>query len=315
MDDATTAGNGIERNRRIAGKLAFAADLLAAQGADPFRVAAYRRAAEEVRGLDRDLGEIDKAGGRAALDAIPNVGPSIARAIAELIHTGRWGFIDHLRGAADPEKLFRTVPGIGPSLARRLHETLHLDTLEALEEAAHDGRLEQVPGLGGRRAAAIRGSLAEMLARVRRPAAARGTGPGPSGTSASDEPEVALLLDVDREYREKGAAGSLPQIAPKRFNRAGEAWLPILHTRRGPWHLTALYSNTARAHALDRVRDWVILYFHLDGRPEEQRTVVTETHGPLTGRRVVRGREAECRRHYGVDASSPSSDEPVFDLT
>jgi hypothetical protein len=57
-------------------------------------------------------------------------------------------------------------------------------------------------------------------------------------------------------------------------------------------------SNTARAHQLGRVRDWVVLYFHDDDHVERQRTVVTESRGPLAGRRVVRGREAECRRHY-----------------
>jgi putative hydrolase len=86
----------------------------------------------------------------------------------------------------------------------------------------------------------------------------------------------------------------LPKIAPRRFNPSGEAWLPILHTERGEWHFTALFSNTARAHELGRNRDWVVIYFHEDSGPEGQRTVVTETRGPAAGQRVVRGREAEC---------------------
>jgi hypothetical protein len=67
-----------------------------------------------------------------------------------------------------------------------------------------------------------------------------------------------------------------------------------LHTSRDGWHLTALYSNTARAHELARTRDWVVIYFHQDDHVEGQRTVVTETHGAQRGLRVVRGREAEC---------------------
>jgi len=47
-----------------------------------------------------------------------------------------------------------------------------------------------------------------------------------------------------------------------------------------------------------------VIYFSRDGGPEHQRTVVTETHGPLESRRVVRGREADCRRHY-LDVASP----------
>ena len=275
------------RNAQIADKLYQAADILAAQGAGPYRIAAYRRAADSICALDADLGTIAAKGGREALEAVPGVGAAIASAIAEMLTTGRWAFLDHLKGTADPETLFRAVPGVGPALARRVCETLHLDTLEGLEAAAHDGRLEQVPGFGHRRATMVRAVLANMLARVRRNPLARG-----------DEPEIQSLLDVDREYRQRAAAGELIKIAPKRFNPKGEAWLPLLHTVRGAWHFTALYSNTARAHQLGRISDWVVVYFHKDGEPEGQRTVVTEIRGEAAGRRIVRGREAECRQYY-----------------
>jgi len=42
-----------------------------------------------------------------------------------------------------------------------------------------------------------------------------------------DAPSVQVLLDVDREYREKARAGSLPGIAPRRLNPEGRAWLPV----------------------------------------------------------------------------------------
>ena len=119
-------------------------------------------------------------------------------------------------------------------------------------------------------------------------------GPRSAVGGTLEEPDVGLLLDVDREYRERAAAGTLPKIAPRRFNPAHDAWLPILHTRRGDWQFTALFSNTARAHELGRTRDWVVLYFDGDRHAERQRTVVTELRGPLAGRRVVRGREPEC---------------------
>jgi hypothetical protein len=105
------------------------------------------------------------------------------------------------------------------------------------------------------------------------------------------------LLDVDREYREKASRGELFKIAPKRFNPSGEAWLPVLHTRRGPRRYTALFSNTALAHELGKTHDWVVLYFG-ERREERQATVVTETQGDLAGLRVVRGREQETRECY-----------------
>ncbi|OOY41366.1 hypothetical protein BOV91_11865 [Solemya velum gill symbiont] len=104
-----------------------------------------------------------------------------------------------------------------------------------------------------------------------------------------------MLLDVDREYREKSSAGELPTIAPRRFNPNGEAWLPILHTERNDWHFTALFSNTARAHELGHTHDWVVIYHYNDHQEEGQHTVVTETHGAMIGQRVVRGLEIECR--------------------
>jgi DNA polymerase (family 10) len=277
-----------DENQQVAAQMREAATLLQAQGANPFRVGAYRKAADSLARLERPLREIFDAGGRAGLEALPNVGAGIAGAIAEMLITGTWSQLARLRGTAEPEKLFLIVPGIGPGLAHAIHEALHADTLEALEAAAHDGRLEGVPGVGPRRAAAIRGALSSMLGR-RIERAARAPGDG--------APAVETLLQVDREYRHAAAAGKLRTIAPKRFNPEGAAWLPVLHTQRGAWHFTALYSNTARAHELGRTRDWVVIYFYDDHHVEGQHTVVTETRGPLAGQRVVRGREAEYRVH------------------
>lgn len=280
-------------NQLVADRLREAADLLEQQAANPFRVRAYREAAQTVAALGQGLAEIYERDGIEGLDALPGVGPRIAAAIVEMLRTGRWSQLDRLRGSLDAERLFRAIPGLGPALARRVHEALHVDTLEALEVAAHDGRLAAVPGIGPRRAAGLRAALAAMLGRTRlRP------------REAAEEPPVAVLLDVDRQYRDAAAASRLPRIAPRRFNPEGRAWLPILHTERDHWQLTALFSNTARAHELGKTQDWVVVYFHTDTHVEGQRTVVTETAGRLTGRRVVRGRESECRVAYGIPESS-----------
>ena len=281
-------------NQQIAMKLAQAADLLEQQGANPFRVSAYRRASETVSRLARDIGELAKAEGSDGLIKLPGIGTGIAAAIQELLGTGGWVQLERLRGTLDPAQLFRTVPGIGSKLAEQIHDSLHIDTLEGLEAAAYDGRLEGVPGMGVRRITAIRNALAQLLGRTRRPAR-----PATGG-----EPDIAALLAVDREYREKAEQGALPLIAPRRFNPDGRAWLPVLHTERGDWHFTLMYSNTARAHELKRTRDWVVVYFYDDHHEEGQCTIVTETRGPLTGLRVVRGREAACREYYHGPAAA-----------
>ena len=277
-------------NVEIAQRLREVAALLHEQGANPFRVQAYRHAADTVQRLDRPAAEIVQADGMDGLRKLPGIGESLARSIRDLVLTGRLPMLDRLRGETDHVAVLASVPGIGEAMAKRLHHDLSIDTLEELEAAAHDGRLSEIEGIGRKKLAGIIDSLASRLGRVRGRAGASAHGP-------ASEPPAAELLDVDREYREKAAAGSLRTIAPRRFNPAGEAWLPVLHTQRGPRHYTALFSNTARAHQLGRTRDWVILYFD-EGDGEHQHTVITAHRDPMKGRRIVRGREPECETHY-----------------
>ena len=275
-------------NGAIASRLDEVALLLEEQGANPYRVQAYHRAASVLRGLARPVAEILRQGGIEGLKDLPGIGPSLARAIRELVATGRLPMLDRLRGEHDPVGVLMTVPGIGPKMAERLHHDLGIDTLEALEGAAHDGRLRNVAGIGDKRLAGIRDSLASRLGRVREPPRQPG----------GEVVPVAELLDVDREYRDSADAGSLKRIAPRRFNPEGKAWLPVLHTRRGDHEYTALFSNTGRAHRLGRTHDWVVLYYD-GGAREHQATVITARRGPLEGKRIVPGREDECERYYG----------------
>jgi DNA polymerase (family 10) len=279
-------------NREIAARLEEAAWLLRDQGADRYRVNAYLRAAATVRRWPRSLDIVFRERGLDGLEALPAVGPGIARAIRDLISGGRLPMLDRLRGAGDAVAVLATVPGIGQRLAVRLHDDLGIQTLEDLEAAAHDGRLEHVAGFGAKRLAGIRDSLAHRLGRVR-------ASPEPT---RNDIP-IAELLDVDREYRSAAAAGTLRRIAPRRFNPAGEAWLPILHTRRGPRRYTALFSNTARAHRAAKTRDWVVLYVEDPPAGNRQYTVLTAARGPQRGRRIVAGREDECQPPVSATAA------------
>ena len=281
-------------NSEIAGILEEIADLLETQDANHFRVRAYRQGARSVQEFQKSIADLVRHGGRQALTRLSGIGSGLAGTIEEYVQTGRSSQLDRLRGEVSPADLLRKVPGIGPELSRRISAQLDIHTLEELERAAHDGRLEEVGGFGPKRIEAVQASLAGILSQ----SAQRRSRQRVSGLDMPEkEPDVATLLDVDKEYRRKAGAGHLRKIAPKRFNPENEAWLPILHAERGPWNFTVLYSNTARAHELNRVYDWVVIYYDRDGR-ESQCTVVTETHGPLEGRRVVRGREAECREYY-----------------
>jgi len=279
-------------NAWIANRLEEVAELLEAQGANPFRVRAYRRAAEALRRSPRPVAELFAERGGAGLREIDGIGDSLARSLQELLTTGRLGLLERLRGGSAPEDVLATVGGIGAELARRIHERLGIDDLYSLEAAAHDGRLASVPGFGPARVRTVRESLA---GRFQRPVPIRAQ----DIATRKGEPPVAELLDVDREYRERDAAGSLPRIAPRRFNPERAAWLPILHTDREGRHYTALFSNTARAHDLGATRDWVVIYRD-DDDGHGRWTVVTELRGLLAGRRVVRGRETECAELLGL---------------
>jgi DNA uptake protein ComE-like DNA-binding protein len=282
------------RNRRlrdrIAERLREMGELVESRDEHPFRAQAYRRAAETVAqgtpetNSDADVLEVLQREGTEGLRRLPNIGPTVATAIAQMVRTGRWRALERLRAERGGAQLFATLPGMGPRLAQRLCDTIGCESLEELERAAHDGRLDQVPGFGPKRVAMIRAALAERLKRVR------------AGDAVQQEPSVQTLLEVDADYRRRAEQGTLRTIAPRRFNPEQRAWLPILETRREGWRFTALYSNTANAHRAGKTHDWVVLYFRDAQGREGQRTVVTETRGPLAGQRVVRGREAECRR-------------------
>jgi putative hydrolase len=281
-----------EVNNQVAGRLEEVARLLQEQRANPFRVEAYLKAARVVRQLDHPITEIVRSKGVEGLTELPSIGESLARSIHQLVISGRMPMLERLRGESDPVSILSSVPGIGNVTARRLHDRLGIDSLEELEAAAHDGRLRTIAGLGPKRIAGIRDSLATRLGRVR----AR-----PSNQHL-EQPSVAEILDVDREYRSEAAKDSLPKIAPRRFNPSHEAWLPILHTARGERHYTVVFSNTARAHQFRRTRDWVVIYYDV-GDGERQCTVITAPHGLLKGKRIVRGRETECVAYYFPDAA------------
>jgi hypothetical protein len=286
-------------NFQVAEMLEQIAKLLEIKQADPFRVAAYRRAARSVAQAVRPLWQVLAGEGLVGIRAVEGVGPTTGAAVAEYLQTGRVAMLERLKAELPPEELFRVVPGIGSELAHRIADELRIKTLEDLELAAHDGRLSAVSGFGERRTKLVRDALAGILSRRNPPPVAK---PQPPRLQL---PSVDLILHVDAEYRHGAKTGSLRKIAPRRFNPEGKAWLPLLHTQQGGWTFTALFSNTAVAHQLGATGDWVVIFYER-GTETGQCTVVTERRGLMIGKRVVRGREAECRAFYFLRPPSSS---------
>lgn len=289
-------GSNKPHREDVATLLEKIADLLEASRANVFRVQSYRDGARVVRSTDAPLLSLAAKEDEEALKSLPDIGEGLARVIVEYMTTGRSNVLDSLRGEVSPVDVFRQVPGIGRELAQRIVDELHIDSLEALEQVAHDGRLEEVPGFGPRRMQNVRANLAGMLSQ---PAMRRSRRRAAGEAAEEGGPPVSTLLKIDADYRRRAAAGELQRIAPKRFNPQGEPWLPIMHAEEAGWNFTVLFSNTARAHELGKTDDWVVIYYEPSaGGKERQNTVVTETSGPLQGKRVVRGREEQTRRYY-----------------
>ena len=284
-------------NSTIADILDQIANLLEAKEANRFRIQAYRQAASTLRQVDDSAAHLVQEGEHAALEDLPNIGEGIAGVIQEIVETGRSSQLDQLKSEVEPTAVLSQVPGIGEELAARVVEELGVRNLADLEEAAHDGRLYQVEGFGEGRVESVKVSLAGMLSPAARRRARQATDPREISPT---KPPVEILLAIDQRYRNKAEAGELRKIAPKRFNPKGKAWLPIMELERADWRFTALFSNTKRAHELDKTDDWVVIYYEQDGE-EDQCTVVTETGGPLEGLRVIRGREVECREYYAEE--------------
>jgi DNA polymerase (family X) len=204
-------------NVDIARRLEEVVRLLKEQGANPYRVRAYHRAATTRRWLERPVAEMRQQEGVEGLRKLPGLGESLTRTIHDLVVTGRRSRLDRLRGEMDPVSRFASVPGIGTVLAEYLQCDLGMAMLEELASAAHDGRLAEIAGVGEKKLAGVIDALATRLGcvrvRLRLP--------------ATDAPAVEERLDVDREYREQAALGTRRRIAPRRFNPSGEVWRPV----------------------------------------------------------------------------------------
>ena len=135
------------RNVEIAEVLFRLADLLEIQGANPFRVRAYRGAARIVGSLARPVSEMIDAG--EDLTELPGVGADLAGKIGEIARTGDLALLHEVETQTPPELVeLLSVPGLGPKRVARLFAELGIRSLDALAEAVRDGRIATMKGFG-----------------------------------------------------------------------------------------------------------------------------------------------------------------------
>jgi DNA polymerase (family 10) len=147
-------------NLDVARTLTLLADLLEIQGANPFRIRAYRTAVNTVNGLSKPLHAM--IADSEDLTELPGVGKNVAAHVVELLGTGSIGRLEEVE-AEIPRSLaeLMALDGVGPKKARRLFDELGVQTVDDLEGALEAKKVESLEGFGVRSAEKIRVSIAE----------------------------------------------------------------------------------------------------------------------------------------------------------
>ncbi|MGH7546275.1 MAG: DNA polymerase/3'-5' exonuclease PolX [Gemmatimonadota bacterium] len=143
------------------------ADLLEIQSANPFRVRAYRTAARTVEAQSVPVALlVDEEG---ALEELPGIGKDLAEKIREIVRTGELALLRELRAQTPPGLAeMMHISGLGPKRAKQIYDELQIATLDDLEAAAREGRLQELHGFGPTLEAKVIQGLAEHRARAGR---------------------------------------------------------------------------------------------------------------------------------------------------
>ena len=186
-------------NQAVARAFEDIADLLELRGANPFRVRAYRNAAQAVGNRALDLAEAVRRG--RALPKIPGIGADLAAKIADIARTGTTPLLEELRAKAPAGATsLLHVPGLGPRRVKALERGLGIESVEALVRAAEAGRIRRLPGFGEKSEAALLREARDHLTKERR---------FPRGEALPQAEALLRELRGARGVVEAVAAGSL----------------------------------------------------------------------------------------------------------
>lgn len=148
-------------NEKVAQAFQELADLIQIAGGDRFKIVAYRRVADEVLALGRDISGLSPE----EISGLRGVGKASAAKIQEVLATGTMARLEHARAAvpAGVREMTR-LPGLGPRTALLLHDELGISSLEELTTAIKQGRLEGIKGMGRKTIENLAGALSSFQA-------------------------------------------------------------------------------------------------------------------------------------------------------
>ena len=148
-------GDDSVTNDQIADVLDQIADLLEFEGANPFRIRAYRGGSRVVRELAESVAGIVDATDRKLTD-LPGIGKDLAEKIETLLTTGGLPFLEELLERIPKSVLsLMRIPGLGPKKAAVLYRELEITTLEQLREACEAGQVRDLKGFAAKTEQAI----------------------------------------------------------------------------------------------------------------------------------------------------------------
>jgi DNA polymerase (family X) len=218
-------------NRAIAERLDSFATLLELAGASPYAARAYRRAAELIRATEAPVADLVRAG---RVRELRGIGPGIEARLRELVETGEIAELEELEREVQPDLVgLGRFLGIGAKQAVEIARTLGVRTAEELRQAAAEGRLREVPGIGPQKEA----TLLAALDRADEPRPPRG-----------------LLIHRARRLLDEIAAplGGVPAGDPRRYRDSSERFAVVVQAEDPAPVLAAFEALPVIVSVLDR---------------------------------------------------------------
>jgi DNA polymerase (family 10) len=254
-------------NPELAERFELLADMLELDGADAFRLSAYRRAAARIRESAVPVAQLALDGKATSLSGI---GATIEAKIAEVAETGDMAAMAKLRAKVPPGLVdVMHVPGLGPKTARKLWTELGIEDLEGLRAAAEQERLRDLPGLGAKSEEKVLKSLAAP------PKAAAATGRTLLGKAL---PAVRRAV---AEIEASGLAERVSEAGSVRRRSETTKDLDLIATAEDPAALTAFFTErewVAEVVALGGTKATVVSH---EGFRFDLRVVPPESYGNL----------------------------------
>ena len=256
----------LPRNADVADHFDLLADLLELEGADAFRVIAYRRAATRMRETSASVAQLALDGKAKELQGI---GKTIEEKIVQIVETGDIEALAKRRKTVPPDVvLFMHLPGLGPKTAARIWRELGITTLDELKQAAEGERLRTLTGLGPK-------SEEKILAALAFQAENPDTGRRLLGEGL---PAVQAVVAALREHP---AAVHVSEAGSVRRRKETFKDLDIIATATDPAELTNYFTQLGWIEAVAAHGDTKATVVSKEGLRFDLRVVPPESYGNL----------------------------------